>query len=94
MNRTGKKALSLLLTLCMVLALLPTVTLASGGVEPTELTSTTDVESGKVYTISNTTALAALATIVNEQHKNCAGATFVLTDDIDMSGESWTPIGY
>ncbi len=78
-----KKLLSIVLSLCMILTLLPTFALASGGVELPKLTETTTVESGKVYTISDADSLAALSTIVNGG-SSCAGATFVLTQDITL----------
>ena len=43
------------------------------------------------YKISTAAALQAFATAVNEGN-DCAGLNFKLTDDIDLSGATWTPI--
>ena len=47
---------------------------------------------GSAYTISDAGELAELAKLVNSG-KNQSGNTFVLTQNIDLTGRNWTPIG-
>ena len=51
-----------------------------------------DFESGKEYQISTKEDLTKLAQLVNS-NKDTTNVTFYLGDDIDLSGEDWTPIG-
>ena len=45
------------------------------------------------YVISNAEELAKLANDVNEGN-NYSDSYFILSDDIDLNGQKWTPIGY
>lgn len=78
-----KKILSMLLVLCMVATLLPTVSLKADAMGPA-LTSGTTITSGTTYTINNAVELGYLAAIVNAG-QNCTGATFKLTANIDLN---------
>ena len=96
-----KRFLSTLLILCMVLSILPLLTItaraASGGTP-----YTAGAPAGGNYTISSAEQLQALAETVNGG-ESYADTSFTLTGDIDLSGvcgtnvgaggTSWTPIG-
>ena len=59
----------------------------------TKISDVTSYTSGKTYSISSRAELEKLANDV-KSGKDTTGATFVLADDIDLSGGDWTPIGY
>lgn len=96
--KTKKKILSLLLTVCMVLTLMPTTVLA-------EETSTADTWDGSIatafaggngtaddpYQIATGAELAYLAKNVNGG-VDYEETYFVLTQDIDLNRIPWTPI--
>ena len=50
------------------------------------------IANNTVIGVANADVLAELATIVNNGN-DCSGKTIVLTEDIDLSGREWTPIG-
>ncbi len=45
------------------------------------------------YTISNPAHMRSLATLVNDGSLNSGSYTFTMTNDIDLEGLAWTPIG-
>ena len=47
-----------------------------------------------VYEISNLAGLKWVADQVNQEITTFEGETILLTEDIDLKGEQWTPIGY
>ena len=95
-----KKLLSLLLALCLVMALVPMTAFAEGtsvdnwdgSADTSWYTSAPDAS---VYHISTAEQLAGLAQLVNADPgtTNFAGKTFYLDNDIDLSGHEWISIG-
>ena len=82
MKKTGK-ILSLLLALCLLLSLLPVTALA-------EWSGEGNGTSENPYKIGNAAELKAFRDLVNGgEYAACA----VLTADIDLENELWTPIG-
>ena len=79
-----KRVLSLLLAVVMLWSLLPTAVFAADD----ELSG--DGSSDDPYRIANAADLLAFAAKVNDGE---ADACAVLTADIDLTGEPWTPIG-
>lgn len=75
-----KRLLSTLLLLCMVLTLLPTAVFATNG----------DGTAENAYLLSNADDLKLFRDLVNSGN---TGICAVLTDDIDLNHENWTPIG-
>lgn len=75
-----KRLLSILLLLCMVLTLLPTAVFAMNG----------DGTAENAYLLSNADDLKLFRDLVNSGN---TGICAVLTDDIDLNHENWTPIG-
>ena len=95
-----KKLLSLLLALCLVMALVPMTAFAEGtsvdnwdgSADTSWYTSAPDASA---YHISTAEQLAGLAQLVNADPgtTNFAGKTFYLDNDIDLSGHEWISIG-
>ena len=95
-----KKILSLLLALCLVMALVPMTAFAEGtsvdnwdgSADTSWYTSAPDAS---VYHISTAEQLAGLAQLVTADPgtTNFAGKTFYLDNDIDLSGHEWISIG-
>ena len=95
-----KKLLSLLLALCLVMALVPMTAFAEGtsvdnwdgSADTSWYTSAPDASE---YHISTAEQLAGLAQLVNTAPgtTNFAGKTFYLDNDIDLSGHEWISIG-
>ena len=95
-----KKILSLLLALCLVMALVPMTAFAegtsvdnwNGSADTSWYTSAPDASE---YHISTAEQLAGLAQLVNADPgtTNFAGKTFYLDNDIDLSGHEWISIG-
>lgn len=81
--KTSKKLLAVLLTLCMIFALLPTFALADN----TNTFNAADTSP----TVSTAADLAAFAAAVNGGN-NFSGNTVTLLANLTLSGE-WTPIG-
>ena len=75
-----KRLLSILLLLCMVLTLLPTAVFATNGEGTAE----------NPYQLSNKDDLKQFRDLVNS---GSTGICAVLTNDIDLENENWTPIG-
>ena len=80
-----KRVLSLLLAVVMLWSLLPTAVFAADG----ELSGSGTEDDP--YRIANAADLLAFAAKVNDDGK--ADACAVLTENIDLTGELWTPIG-
>ena len=80
-----KRVLSLLLAVVMLWSLLPTAVFAADG----ELSG--DGSSDDPYRIANAADLLAFAAKVNDGSEPTACA--MLTEDIDLTGKEWTPIG-
>ena len=95
-----KKLLSLLLALCLVMALVPMTAFAEGtsvdnwdgSADTSWYTSAPDASE---YHISTAGQLAGLAQLVNTDPgtTNFAGKTFYLENDLDLSGHEWISIG-
>ena len=95
-----KKLLSLLLTLCLAMALVPMSAFAeetaADSWDGTADTSWyTDAPDASEYYISTAEQLAGLAQLVNADPgtTNFAGKTFYLENDLDLSGHEWISIG-
>lgn len=95
-----KKLLSLLLALCLAMALVPMSAFAeetaADSWDGTADTSWyTDAPDASEYHISTAEQLAGLAQLVNADPgtTNFAGKTFYLDNDIDLSGHEWISIG-
>ena len=95
-----KKILSLLLALCLVMALVPMTAFAEGtSVDNWDGTADTSwytsAPDASEYHISTAEQLAGLAQLVNADPgtTNFAGKTFYLDNDIDLSGHEWISIG-
>ena len=80
-----KRVLSLLLAVVMLWSLLPTAVFAANG----ELSGSGTEDDP--YQIADAADLLAFATKVNDESETTACA--VLTNNIDLAGEEWTPIG-
>ena len=98
--KTKKKILSLLLALCLVMALVPMTAFAEGtSVDNWDGTADTSwytsAPDASEYHISTAEQLAGLAQLVNADPgtTNFAGKTFYLDNDIDLSGHEWISIG-
>ena len=95
-----KKLLSLLLTLCLAIVLVPMSAFAEetaadswdGTADTSWYTSAPDASA---YHISTAEQLAGLAQLVNADPgtTNFAGKTFYLENDLDLSGHEWISIG-
>ena len=95
-----RKLLSLLLALCLVMALVPMTAFAeenvadswNGTADTSWYTSAPDASE---YHISTAEQLAGLAQLVNADPgtTNFAGKTFYLESDLDLSGHEWISIG-
>ena len=87
-----KRLLSILLTACMVLTLLPTAALAAS----TAWNGTTNTSwyngSQTSFTLTTAEQLAGLAVLVNGGN-NFSGKTINLGADINLGSINWTPIG-
>ena len=95
-----KKLLSLLLALCLVMALVPMTAFAEGtSVDNWDGSADTSWyvghETDTEYHITTAEQLAGLAQLVNADPgtTNFAGKTFYLDNDIDLSGHEWISIG-
>ena len=95
-----KKLLSLLLALCLVMALVPMTAFAEGtSVDNWDGTADTswytDHEADTEYRITTAEQLAGLAQLVNNKTASVSfeGKTIYLDNDLDLSGSQWTPIG-
>ena len=95
-----KKLLSLLLALCLVMALVPMTAFAEGtSVDNWDGTADTSwytsAPDASEYHISTAEQLAGLAQLVNDKATPVSfeGKTIYLDNDLDLSGSQWTPIG-
>lgn len=95
-----KKILSLLLALCLVMALVPMTAFAEGtSVDNWDGSADTSWyvghETDTEYHITTAEQLVGLAQLVNADPgtTNFAGKTFYLDNDIDLSGHEWISIG-
>ena len=95
-----KKLLSLLLALCLVMALVPMTAFAEGtSVDNWDGTADTswytDHKTDTEYHFTTAEQLAGLAQLVNADPgtTNFAGKTFYLENDLDLSGHEWISIG-
>ena len=95
-----KKLLSLLLALCLVMALVPMTAFAEGtSVDNWDGTADTSwytsAPDASEYHISTAEQLAGLAQLVNDKATPVlfGGKTIYLDNDLDLSGCQWTPIG-
>ena len=95
-----KKILSLLLALCLVMALVPMTAFAEGtSVDNWDGSADTSWyvghETDTEYHITTAEQLAGLAQLVNAAPgtTNFAGKTFYLENDLDLSGHEWISIG-
>ena len=95
-----KKILSLLLALCLVMALVPMTAFAEGtSVDKWDGTADTswytDHKTDTEYHFTTAEQLAGLAQLVNDKTASVSfeGKTIYLDNDLDLSGSQWTPIG-
>ena len=95
-----KKLLSLLLALCLVMALVPMTAFAEGtSVDNWDGTADTSWyvghETDTEYHFTTAEQLAGLAQLVNDKTASVSfeGKTIYLDNDLDLSGSQWTPIG-
>ena len=95
-----KKILSLLLALCLVMALVPMTAFAEGtSVDNWDGTADiswyTDHETDTECHFTTAEQLAGLAQLVNDKTASVSfeGKTIYLDNDLDLSGCQWTPIG-
>ena len=95
-----KKLLSLLLALCLVMALVPMTAFAEGtSVDNWDGTADkswyTDHKTDTEYHITTAEQLAGLAQLVNDKTASVSfeGKTIYLDNDLDLSGSQWAPIG-
>ena len=95
-----KKLLSLLLALCLVMALVPMTAFAEGtSVDNWDGTADTswytDHKTDTEYHFTTAEQLAGLAQLVNDKTASVSfeGKTIYLDNDLDLSGTQWTPIG-
>ena len=95
-----KKLLSLLLALCLVMALVPMTAFAEGtSVDNWDGTADTswytDHKTDTEYHFTTAEQLAGLAQLVNDKTASVSfeGKTIYLDNDLDLSGSQWTPIG-
>ena len=94
-----KRIGSLLLILALCFTLLPTAVMAEESVAAWDGSVAESFAGGTgteedPYQIANGAQLAYLAQFVNSDSNNdCAGECFVLTADIDLANNDWTPIG-
>ena len=95
-----KKLLSLLLALCLVMALVPMTAFAEGtSVDKWDGTADTswytDHKTDTEYHFTTAEQLAGLAQLVNDKTASVSfeGKTIYLDNDLDLSGSQWTPIG-
>lgn len=97
--KTKKKFLTILLTVCLVMAMIPMTVLAADEVQDSDTWdgSVATAFAGGTgaaedpYQISSGAELAYLASAVNSG-ESYGDKYFVLTKDIDLNGLSWTPI--
>ena len=94
-----KKLLSLLLALCLVMALVPMTAFAEGtSVDNWDGTADTSwytsAPDASEYHISTAEQLAGLAQLVNDKATPVlfGGKTIYLDNDLDLSGTQWTPL--
>lgn len=80
-----KKFSRLISILTAVLILISSITVTAFAAET--ITETTVIKSGRTYEIGSYRDLETLSVLVNENAYNCAGATFVLTNDIEINTE-------
>lgn len=52
-----------------------------------------DYASASSFTVNTAAQLAQLAYMVNDEYKDFSGKTVTQTDNIDLSGHFWLPIG-
>ena len=95
-----KKLLSLLLALCLVMALVPMTAFAEGtSVDNWDGTADTswytDHKTDTEYHFTTAEQLAGLAQLVNDKTASVSfeGKTIYLDNDLNLSGSQWTPIG-
>lgn len=78
-----KKFSRLISILTAALILISSITVTAFAAEA--ITETTAIKSGRTYEIGSYRDLETLSVLVNENAYNCAGATFVLTNDIEIN---------
>ena len=93
-----KKLLSLLLALCLVMALVPMTAFAEGtSVDNWDGTADTSwytsAPDASEYHITTAEQLAGMAKLVNEDTTNFINTTVYLDNDLDLSGHEWVSIG-
>ncbi len=94
-----KRLLGILMTIMMAVGLFQVFTVPSFAdtdgywTDEDYVSETAPDLSGNIYTIDNASELAWIADQVNNSHKSFSGDIFVLSQDIDLSGHFWEPIG-
>ena len=94
------KIFTFVLSICMIVTCLPMAALADNVPQGRWTEYAADTFSGgngtkdDPYQIGTAEQLALLVKDVNAGSKTHTGEYFILTDDIDLSGHVWTPLGY
>ena len=90
-----KKLLSLLLALCLVMALVPMTAFAAGTTDSWDGTADTswyDEEKTEFY-LQTAEQLAGMAKLINDDMANFKDKTVYLENDLDLGGHEWISIG-
>ena len=90
-----KKLLSLLLALCLVMALVPMTAFAAETMDTWDGTADTswyDEEKTEFY-LQTAEQLAGMAKLINDDMANFKDKTVYLENDLDLGGHEWISIG-
>ena len=90
-----KKLLSLLLALCLVMALVPMTAFAAGTTDSWDGTADTSWydENKTEFHLQTAEQLAGMAKLVNDNTANFKDKTVYLDNDLDLGGHEWISIG-
>ena len=90
-----KKILSLLLALCLVMALVPMTAFAAGTTDSWDGTADTSWydENETEFHLQTAEQLAGMAKLINDDMANFKDKTVYLENDLDLGGHEWISIG-
>ena len=90
-----KKLLSLLLALCLVMALVPMTAFAAGTTDSWDGTADTSWydENETEFHLQTAEQLAGMAKLINDDRANFKDKTIYLENDLDLGGHEWISIG-
>ena len=90
-----KKLLSLLLALCLVMALVPMTAFAAGTTDSWDGTADTSWydENETEFHLQTAEQLAGMAKLINDDMANFKDKTVYLENDLDLGGHEWISIG-